>query len=173
MTVRCCIPIALAVTLTLGAAPAAAAPSPDAAALDAHFEGLETDDMSACFEFDKIDTVTRQKHCEAGLKQLQKARKGLRNASIGQAANFDYWQVKLQAGLSAAYSSQDRALTSRSCKLIESNVAIRVRLKQIPETELSARAYQAYQNTPKNMAMVVDGCRAQFGTPKGAPNPYG
>ena len=159
---------ACAAMLTAIAAPALAKPSPDAAALDAHYASLETKDTTACFEFDTLDAKTRQKHCEKALKQLDKARKAKRKASIGEVSNFDYRQVSLQAGLSAAYAQQDRRITQRSCKLVESSAAIRVRLKAIPENEVSESAYDVYQNPPANFGKVIEMCRSEFGTPAGA-----
>lgn len=159
---------ASAAALVLGAAPAIAKESPNAAALDAHFASLETDDGLECFEFDKLDAPTRQKHCESAIKQLESMRAAKRNPSVGEAANFDYRLVTLQAGLGAAYAQQDGALLPRTCNLLESNVVIRGRLKKLPESDLSASSYQAFQNPPANFYQVVAKCREAVGTPPGA-----
>lgn len=159
---------ALTALLAAIAAPALAKPSPNAAALDAHYGSLETKDTTACFEFDRLDAKTRQKHCEKALKQLAKARKAKRKASTGEVANFDYRQVSLQAGLSAAFAEQDRGISARSCTLVESSAAIRVKLKAIPDFEVSESAYDVYQNPPANFAQVIAMCRSKFGTPQGA-----
>jgi hypothetical protein len=160
--------LGLGVLLMLLAAPVLARPAPNAAALDDHYASLETKDTAACFEFDTMDAPTRQKHCEKALEQLAKARKSKRDPSIGETANFEYRQVSLQAGLSAAYAEQDKRVSERSCKLVESSAAIRVRLKAIAESDLSESAYDVYQNPPANFAKVIEMCRSQFGTPAGA-----
>ncbi len=157
-----------AAALILGATPAIAKESRNAAALDAHFVSLETDDGLDCFEFDKLDAPTRQKHCESAIKQLESKRAAKRDPSVGEVANFDYRLVSLQAGLGAAYAQQDGTLSQRTCSLLESNVTIRGRLKTLPETELSASSYQAFQNPPSNFYQVVAKCREVVGTPPGA-----
>lgn len=160
-------PFALALALSAG--PALAKESPNARALDQHFASLETPETGDCFAFDELDAATRQDRCETAIEKLAAARAAKRNPSIGETANFDYRLVALQAGLSAAYAEQDAKFSQRGCDLIESNMVIRNRLKAIPESELSADAFDTYQNPPENFLQVVAMCRKEFGTPRGAP----
>ena len=152
----------------LAATPALAKPSPNSAALDAHFNSLSNADSDACFEFDAYTAQQRIERCQAALDTLAKARKAKKKPSKGEAANFDYEQVTLQSGLGAAYAEIDRSLSARVCTLMESNGTIRYRLSKLPESEVSAKAYQTYQNPPKEYNEIMQACRQKHGTPKGA-----
>lgn len=156
--------ITAALGLALLVSPAAlwAKESPKAEQILQHFADQGTDEGDVCTEFDKYDAPTREKACDKALDAISDARDRHRKPSLGEAANYDYWQVTLQAAQAVAYAEQDGGMSERSCQLLVSNGEIRDRLKLIPEEELPAVAYKTYQNPPKHMAELLQMCGQKY-----------
>lgn len=156
--------ITAALALALLASPAAlwAKESPKAEQILQHFVDLSTDEVEVCADFDKYDARTREKACDQALDAISDGRDRHRNPSPGEAANYDYWQVTLQAAQAVAYAELDGGLSERACQLMVSNGEIRDRLKLIPEEELPAVAYRTYQNPPEHMAELLQMCGQKY-----------